>query len=307
MIYTKDDSTSLAFLNSKLTHIESKVFEVKYTSINYPNVVPISSEANEGATSVTYRTMDGRTVAKFIGSNAIDVPTSDIGMTETIVPVKLAAVGYQYSNEEIRQAILLNQPLSQLKANLARRGYEELVQRVCMEGDTTQGLPGFINNSNVTAANVVDPGSGTEWVNKTPAQILFDINDAFNDIRVDSLQNEEGNTLCLPTSQFGYIAGTPRSSTSDLTILAWIVNNSPYLNSKEDIISLNELAGAGAASTDRMVAYRKDREKLVLHIPMPLKFTEPQRAGLGWIVPGECKLSGVELYFPGSARYSDGI
>jgi hypothetical protein len=305
--YMKDAGTGLAFLLSQLTHIEAKLYEVQYKQINYASVVPVSNEAGEGAVSVTYFFMDGKTVAKFVGTNSLDVPISEIGMDKVVVAVELAATGYQYSDEELRQAIYLNRPLPQLKANVARRGYEELAQRTCMFGNDTYNLPGFVDNTNVTDALVVDPGSGTEWVNKTPRQILFDINDFMGDIFVDTLQVERPDTLALPTSQWNYIAGTPRSDQSDLTILAWLIANSPYLTSTEDVIPLTELAGQGAGGTDRMVAYTKNLDKLVFHIPMPLRFTEPQRKGRGFEIPGEFKLSGVEFRYPGSARYADGI
>lgn len=302
-----DASTGLAFLLSQLTHIEAKMYEKKYKAITYPNIIPVSNEAGEWAESVTYFFMDGAAIAEFVGTKSLNVPIAEIGTDKVTVPVELGATGYEYSDEELRQAIQLQRPLPSLKSNTAMRAYEELAQRTAMTGDATHNLPGFINNTNVTAATVVNPGSGTEWVNKTPNQILFDVNDFMGDIFVDTLQVERPNTLLLPTSQWNYIAGTPRSDTSDTTILAWLIANSPYLNSDADIIPVTELAGAGAGATDRMMCYDKDIDKVVFHIPMPLRFTEPQRKGRGFEVPGEFKLSGVEFRYPGSARYADGI
>lgn len=302
-----DAQTGLAFLISQLTHIESKLYEVKYKAITYNQVIPVSNEAGEFAESVTYFFMDGKAVAKFVGTKSLDVPISEIGLDKVVIPVELGATGYEYSDEELRQAIALGRPLPQLKANISRRSYEELSQRTAMFGDDNHNLPGFLNNINVTSGVVVDPGSGTEWVNKTPRQILFDINDFMGDIFVDTLQVERPDKLLLPTAQWNYIAGTPRSDTSDLTILKWLVNNSPYLNSDNDVIPISELAGAGAGATDRMMAYNMNMDKVVMHIPMPLKYTEPQRKGRGYQIPGEFKLAGVEFRYPGSARYADGI
>ena len=304
---TYDAASGLGFLQSQLAYIEAKLYEVKYKNINYSEIIPVSSEAGEWATAVDYYYMDGSAVAKFIGSRALDVPIAEIGAKKVTVAVELGATGYQYSDEEIRQAMQLQRPLPQLKANTARRAYEELAQTTGMTGNTGYNLPGFINNTNVTAATVVDPGSGTEFVNKTPAQILFDINDFMGDIFVDSLQIERADTLLLPTAQWNYIATTPRSDNSDMTILNYLVANSPYLSSRDSVIPCTELTGAGSGGTDRMMAYTKDTEKVVYHIPMPLKFTEPQRKGLGFEVPGAFKLSGVEFRYPGSARYADGI
>lgn len=305
--YSIDAATGLGYLVSQLTHIESKMYEVKYKAITYPQVIPVSNEAGEWAESVTYFFMDGKAVAKFVGSKSLDVPISEIGTDKVVVPVELGATGYEYSDEELRQAIHLGRPLTQLKANTARRAYEELAQRVAMNGDTDHNLPGFINNTNITSSTVVNPGSGTEWVNKTPAQVLFDINDVLADVFVDSLQVERADTLALPTAQWSYIASTPRSDNSDMTILQYVIANSPYLNAESDIVPLSELTGAGAGATDRMMAYTKDIEKVVMHVPMPLRFTEPQRKGRGFEVPGEFKLAGVEFRYPGSARYADGI
>ena len=302
-----DAASGLAFLLSQLTAVEAKMYEVQYKNITYPQVIPISNEAGEWAESVTYFFMDGSAVAKFVGSKSLDVPIAEIGTDKVVVPVELGATGYEYSDEEMRQAMQLGRPLAQLKANVARRAYEELAQRTSMTGDTQHDLPGFLNNTNVTAASVVNPGGGTEWVNKTPAQILFDINDLLGDIFVDTLQVERADTLLLPTAQWSFIASTPRSDNSDTTILQYVVANSPYVNSEADIMPLSELAGAGAGATDRMMAYTKSVDKVVFHIPMPLRFTEPQRKGRGFEVPGEFKLSGVEFRYPGSARYADGI
>lgn len=306
-IKTYDAATGLAFLLSQLTYLESKLYEKQYKAITYPNIIPVSNEAGEWAESITYIFMDGRAIAEFVGTKSLNVPIAEIGTDKVTVPVELGATGYEYSDEELRQAIQLNRPLPQLKSNVSRRAYEELVQRTAMSGDTTHNLPGFINNTNVTAATVVNPGSGTEWVNKTPGQILFDINDLMGDIFTDTLQVERPNTLLLPTSQWNYIATTPRSDNSDTTILQWLIANSPYISSESDVIPTPELAGAGAGSTDRMMAYDKDMDKVVLHIPMPLRYTEPQRKGRGFEVPGEFKVGGVEFRYPGSARYGDGI
>lgn len=305
--FMQDAATGLSFLLSQLTHIESKMYEKKYKAITYPLIIPVSNEAGEGAESVTYFYMDGAAVAEFVGTKSLNVPIAEIGTEKVTVPVELGATGYEYSDEELRQAILLQRPLPQLKSNTARRAYEELAQRTAMNGDATHNLPGFIDNTNVTANTVDNPGSGTEWVNKTPAQILFDINELMGDIFVDTLQVERPNTLLLPTHQWNYIAGTPRSDNSDTTILQWLVNNSPYISAATDIIPIAELTGAGAGSTDRMMAYDKDIDKVVMHIPMPLRFTEPQRKGRGFEVPGEFKIGGVEFRYPGSARYGDGI
>ncbi len=304
---TYDAASGLAFLISQLTYIEPKMYEKLYKAITYNQIIPIDTSAGEGATSITYFYMDGRAVAEFVGTKSLNVPIAEIGTDKITVPVELGAVGYEYSDEELRQAMFNSKPLPQMKASMARRGYEEFCQDVAMTGDTQHDLPGFINNTNVTAASVVNPGSGTEWVNKSPDEILFDINDFMGDVFVDSLQIEKPDTLLLPTAQWNLLATTYRATNSDMTLLKSLIAGSPYLNSEADVIATPELAGAGAAGVDRMMCYTKDTDKVVMHIPMPLRFTEPQRKGRGYEISGEFKLGGIEFRYPGSARFADGI
>jgi hypothetical protein len=304
---TYDADTGLAFVESQLSYIESKMWEVQYRKITYNQVIPISTEPGEWAQSVVYYFSDRKGKAKFIGSKALDVPLVEVGTERAVTPVELAGIGYDYSDEEIRQAIYLGQPLPQRKANAARECYEDLTQRTGYFGDLTLNLPGFLNNANVPSSVVVNPGAGTEWVNKTPDEITFDINDFLGDIFVDTLQIEQADTLLLPTQQWNYIATTRLDIVNNTTILEYIVSKSPYLNSTADVIPIPELVGAGVGGSDRMVAYTKSTDKVVYYITMPLRFTEPQREGLGFIVPGAFKIGGVEFRYPLSARYADGI
>ena len=304
---TYDSGIGLAFLESRLAYIESKIYEKKYGAITYPGVIPVSNEAGEYAQAVVYYYMDGAAVAEFVGTRSLNVPVATIAMDKETVGVELGATGYEYSDEEIRQAMQLGQNLPQSKADVCMQAYEQKAQRVAMSGDASHNFYGFINNPNVTAATVVNPGSGTEWVNKTPDEILTDVNTVMGGIFVDTLQAEMPDTLALPTAQYNYIAGTPRSATSDTTIMRWLLNNSPYLSGEGSIKPVAELTGAGAGATDRMVAYKNDSEKLVFHVPMPLRFLAPQRKGRGFEVPAEFKLAGVEVRYPGSMRYADGI
>lgn len=299
---TYDSAQGLAFLISQLAYIEKKVYEKKYKAITYPDILPVTNEAGEGATSIIYFSTDMSGKAKIIGAKSRDVPIVEISNKLDTISVERGGIGYEYTDEEIRQALFYGVPLPLRKAQAARRAYEELIQNIAMEGSVEHNVEGFINNSNVSRTDV----TGTTWDTKTPDEWIEDINTLMGGIFVDSKQIERPDKLGLPTLQWNKLAGT-RLEYSDMNAFQWIVNNSPYLNSVDDIIPMPELTGAGLAGKDRMVAYSKDEDKVVFHIPMPLRFTEPQRQGLGFIIPGEFKVSSVEFRYPGSARYADGI
>lgn len=298
----------LSFLVSQLSHIEQKVFEKKYANINYSEVIPVTNEAGEFADSITYFYMDGATVAKFVAGKSLDIPIADITTKKVTIPVEYGAIGYEYSLRELEQAAQLNQSLPTLKAAVARRGYEQLVQVTAMKGDADKGLPGFLNNENVPLSTVVNGAGGTsDWASKTADEILTDINTIFSTVFESTKMAERADTLALPPKQWSYIMGTPRSANSDTTIAQYVVNNSPYLDSIDKIIPINELTGAGVGGVDRAMAYTNDSDKVVLHLPKLLSFKAPQEKGLGFIVPGDFTVGGVEFRYPMSALYADGI
>lgn len=305
MKFTAD--AGLAYLESNRAVIEAKVYEKQYKKITYAGLIPVSTEVDEWAESVLYYYMDSAGAAKWLKDKAFDVPMADASTHQVPIQIRGAGVGYGYSLEELGAASLANRPLTDMKASAARRASEEMIQRVAMNGDTSVGFSGFINHPNVPAANVVNPGAGTAWTTKTADEILFDINDAFSDVNETTEDNEMADTLALPIAQWNYIMSTPRSANSDTTIAQYVAANSPFLNSINDIVKVSELKDAGAATTDRMMVYTKDEDKVVFHIPMPYKFLETQPKGVGFEVPGMFRLAGVEFRYPLSAAYRDGI
>ena len=199
--------------------------------------------------------------------------------------------------------------LDQRRANAARRSNEQVVNDVAFVGDAESNLPGLFSNPNIPTGAVVNPGSGTVWTAKTADEILFDINDLFADIFETTKMVEQGNTLLLPPSQWSYIMSTPRASNSDTTIAQFVAQNSPYLNSIDDIIPVNECAAANnpLLSTDAMVVYDRSPDKLQLEIPVELEMLPVQQKNLEFVIPGRSRLGGLNIYYPLSLAIGTGI
>lgn len=293
----------LAFLESNRAHIEAKVYEKKYNKITYSELIPVSNEAGEWAESILYYTMDVAGMAKWIGDKSFDVPMAEASTSKVSIPVRMGGIGYGYSLEELGAAQMTNRPLTEMKASGARRGSEEKIQKTAMLGDSEVGFSGFINHPNVPAGNATTGN----WATATADEILKDINDLFSAVNEDTNDNESADTLVLPIAQWNFIMSTPRSTNSDTTIAQYVASNSPFLNSINDIKKIQELKGAGAGATDRMMVYTKDPDKVVLHMPMPYRFLPVQPKGLGFEVPGMFRMGGVEFRYPLSAAYADGI
>lgn len=297
------------FFARQLELIKTKSYDVRYAELKARMLFPVNGEGGAGITSITYRTYDQVGMAKIINAYADDLPRADVLGKETTIPVHSVGISYGYSLDEIRASEMTGASLDQRRANAAMRANEQVVNDVAFFGDVESGLPGLFDNPNIPQSNVVDPGAGTEWVNKTPDQILFDINDLFTDIFENTLMVESGNTLLLAPCQWSYIMSTPRSANSDTTIAQYVATNSPFLKSIDDIIAVNEFQATlnPTLSEDAMMAYDRSPEKLELQIPLELEMLAVQQKGLEFVVPGRSRLGGLNVYYPLSLAIAVGI
>lgn len=302
------DANDSIFFERELEHIKARSYDVQYQDLLAREMFPTSDEAGAHATSITYRTYDRVGMAKVISNYAKDLPRADVTGKETTSPVRVIGLSFGYNIGEITASNATGKSLEQRRANAVQRGTEETIDRIAWYGDAPNGLPGFLTNPNIPNGPVADGASNqTEWANKTPLEILEDVNDLFTSVFETTLQKERADTLMLPTAQWSYIMSTPRSESTDTTIASYIVMNSPYLNSMDDIKAVPEMKGAGTGGTDLMVAYTRSADKLSLEVPLELQFLAAQERGLEVEVPSWAKVGGVIVYYPLSARFAYGI
>lgn len=305
------DSAESAFMLRQLDYIKQQTYDIKYAELKARKLFPVSSEADPGAERIFYRQYDQSGIAKIISNYADDLPDADVSGQEFFAMVKTIGASYKYSVQEMRAAVYGNVPLEQRKANAARRAIAQKENSLAFKGDAATGLIGLFNAPNLTSVTIPATGTGatTQWVNKTPDQILFDMNLVANSIVSTTLGVEEPDTMLLPLAQFNYVASTARSANSDTTILNYFLQNNPYIKAVEWV---NELKGAGATGSgsapyDRMYGYRRSPDALTLEIPSDFEQLELQKKNLVFKVPCIERYAGLLVYYPLSIAYGDGI
>lgn len=217
-------------------------------------------------------------------------------------------IGYDYTTEELRRTAFLRRPISERKLAAAIDGYRRHMNDVGLFGETSSGITGLFNNASVPQGNA--PVGAWQTGPKTPAQILSDINTLILNVWTNTAYNDQVTDIVMSPGAYAYIASTPRSDNSDKTILQYIKENNVAKVEKGLDIRFQPGFGldtAGSGSTRRMMAYVKSDTRLVMHVPLALRFLAPQLIGLSVQVPGEYKYSGVEFRYPKSAYYMDGI
>jgi hypothetical protein len=115
---------------------------------------------------------------------------------------------------------------------------------------------------------------------------------------------EKPNTMLMAYEDFNICSTTPRSATSDTTVLEYFLKNDPYITS---VMPLNELNDFGGANKNRMIVYNRDPEKLRLHLPQVLETFPPERNGMEYTVDGYARVMGTTIYYPKSILYVDQV
>jgi hypothetical protein len=288
------------FLERQLEYIRPQIFEVAYADIKYPTLLPVTSEAGQGAQTFTYRIMDSTGEFKLIADAADDLPRSDISQVEKSINIRSFGGSFGYTVQELRAAQMANIALEQRRAAAVRRAYEEKVEAVAMFGESTVGLAGFFNNSTVDVIAADYWFTGTT-ASGTSQDLLELLNYGVSAIINASNMKEQPDTILLAYEDYNKISTTRNSDSSDVTVLEYFLRTNPYIRNVEPINQLDK--DNSVLNTNRMVVYKRDPEKVQLHIPQPLELFPPQQRGLEFIVPAHARVGGVALYYPKSVIY----
>lgn len=305
------DADGAVFFARELEYVKAEAFEVKRSKIKFRDIFPISNEIGKGATTHTYDVLDGVGMAEVISAYANDIPTADVSAKQVTGRVHIFAIGFKYTQADIDAGARTGKALDRRKAKLAVEGMERKHNKTAWAGDSSYDLQGLLDNPNIPTGQVAEGGNAsTLWVDKEASEILFDINLAFSEVEENTLGNESANTLLLPIAQRNYIATTSAGTGEGSTILGYLVKNSPWLESMDDVISVNELKAEnsfGELSEDAFVVYDRNSDKLVYHITYELEFIQVQQLNFVFTVPGSSGSAGLTVYIPLSISINTGI
>jgi hypothetical protein len=288
------------FLQRQLEYIRPQVFETVYADIKYPTILPVTSEAGPGAQTFTYRIMDSTGEFRLLADSADDLPRSDVSQIEKSINIRSFGGSFGYSVQELRAAQMANVALEQRRATAVRRAYEEKVESVAMFGEASVSLTGFFNNATV---DIVAADKWFTTASITAQEMLELLNYGVSAIINGSNMKEQPDTILLAYEDYNKISTTRNSDSSDVTVLEYFLRTNPYINNVEPINQLTKGKNAGKLNTSRMVVYKRDPEKVQLHIPQPLELFPAQQRGLEFIVPAHARVGGVAVYYPKSMIY----
>jgi hypothetical protein len=236
--------------------------------------------------------------SSLIADAADDLPRADISQVEKSINIRSFGGSFGYTVQELRAAQMANIALEQRRATAVRRAYEEKVENVAMFGESSVALAGFFNNATV---DVIAADKWFTTTSGTSQEMLELLNYGVTAIINGSKMKEQPDTILMAYSDYNKISTTRNSDSSDVTVLEYFLRTNPYITNIEPINQLD--AANSVLNTNRMVVYKRDPEKVQLHIPQPLELFPAQQRGLEFIVPAHARVGGVAVYYPKSMIY----
>lgn len=209
----------------------------------------------------------------------------------------------------------IGRSLDQIYDNGLRLNYNKTLDENVYTGFAEYGTEGLVNNSNITASMAADNAAGTskEWKDKTPDEILADVNTAITNAWANSGYDNSGipNHVGLPPLLYSYILSTKVSQAADKSILNYLLENNIAKANGVDlkIVPMRQLIGAGVGTTNRMIAYvnREDRVTFDITVPLSRVLTQPSVEHMAYLSAYAGQIGQVKFLYTQCVEYIDGI
>jgi hypothetical protein len=242
--------------------------------------------------------------------NAISGAMLDIGKTPQ--PLNLWGMELSFTQPELESAMRVGRPIDDQKYQVIRLKHQMDTDMLVYIGDTTIGTTGLCNHSAVT--NVANVTGGT-WAAAlaasppTPNVVLAQVNELLASVWSASGWAVMPTELRVPPVQFGLLVSNTVSTAGKVSLLRFLQENS-LCNTQNgrplNIQPLKWLNSRGAGSTQRMIAYTKQYDRV--RYPMtPLQRTPLEWRSLYNLTTYWGRLGVIEVVYPETVGYRDGI
>lgn len=209
----------------------------------------------------------------------------------------------------------IGRSLDQIYDNGLRLNYNKFLDENVYTGMAEYGTEGLINNSAVAASLADNNAAGNSrlWRDKTPDEILADINEALTNAWAASGYDVTGmpNHIGIDPQNYAYILSQKVSNAADKSILNYLLENNIAKAQGVDltIVPMRQLIGAGTGNTNRMIVYvnRDDRVTFDITVPLSRILTQPSVEHMAYLSAYASQVGQVKFLYTQCVAYVDGI
>lgn len=305
-------ASGMAFLTSELEK-RDPLIRKPLTSVTYPRDIVVKSGGGwvdyVSAQAVGYGITGGSGGSPVQAGGANGLPIVQANLEKGLYKTHTFAAALRVMWVDMQKANYIGRSLDQLLQDGMRMAYDKHMDQNVYTGMEEYGSTGLVNNPDVTETSV----TGGTWASKTKEQILADINSALTAVWAAAEYDEDAmpNHILLPYEQYTYIMNTMVTDLATETILDYVLkNNVAAKNGKSLYIGATRWCkGAGTGGADRMVVYVNHERFLQVEelVPLARVMSQPNATEFCYDTAYAANLSEVELFYPQTMQYFDGI
>lgn len=309
-------SGGMAFLVSELEKIDPNLRE-PLTSTTYPRDIEIESGGgwieSTSVMNVDYAVSGGQGDA--IGGVQNSVRTIQANVGKDVYKVFPYEVAMKIKFIDVQRGNVTGRSLETIYDDGIRLDFDKFMDINVYLGQSNYGTEGLLNDIRITATSVAinNVGTSTLWKNKTPDEILYDVNKIITDAWAAAQYDQSAvpNHILIDPANYAYIASTKVSTAADKTILTFLLENN-IAKQKGVSLFIGEsrfCIGAGTGGTNRMVAYINAKRFVSMDVPQPLSrvMTQPNVSTLSYDSAYMANVGQVKKHYLEPFRYGDGI
>jgi hypothetical protein len=313
---TSDAATSggMAFLQSELEKRDPKVRE-PLTSVTWMRDIVAKTGGGwvdfTSVFNVNYN-ISGPNMYGLIGGQTNNIPIMQADIGKDAYPTFGWANVLKVPYVDMQKLQGIGRSLDDMLDKGIKLNWNKTLDSMVYNGTGTHY--GIINNTSITRAGAANGATGhPAWTTKTPAEILYDVNALMVATWAASEYDVTGmcNHILIPPSQYAYIASQLVSTAGTVSILSYLLQNNIGKTQGVDlqIFPSRWCIAAGSASTDRMVGYVNDDDRLYFDITVPIQraMTMPSVTEAAYLTLYMGQLGVAKFLYTEPAGYIDGI
>lgn len=228
-------SSGLSYLVGELEKLDPKIRE-PLTSVTWQRDIV----ARTGGGWVEYTsTMDldygttGANDLSIVGAGSTTIPVMQANTNKNLFKVFTWMHAMQVNFVDQAKMTKIGRSLEEMLNNGIRLNYNKTLDQNVYMGFPKLGTSGLLNDPKIVTTAAENGASGkSEWKNKTPDEILQDINQALVDAWTASEYDLSGmpNHVLIPPSQYAYLVKQKVSEAGNISILEYIKRNNIAVN-----------------------------------------------------------------------------
>lgn len=318
------DGAESFFVARQLEALRPGIYAVQYPALKAQRLIPWNMSIDPGAAQYTATVVDSVGIVSVTRDMPDDVPMVDVKTNQVSTNFFHLMLGYSYSIQEARSAMMAKVPLIPQKALRCREQMERKLDDIALLGDGTSasnpmgtGMLGLLSQP-ITGGGAVStytvPATGTggttTWSTKSSDDVLLDLNGAPNQVIKNTKEIEVPNTCVMPISLKTQLSNRRVGDGTSLTILKYYLENQEFIKEVESTYKA-ELAGDSDSDNDgdatRVVWYVKDPTRLEMLVSQPFEQLPPEARGTKVITLCHMRTAGLVVWLPSSMIYADNV